>query len=348
MKNCLLIVLLLIASSAAFAQLDVPAPSPFSKVEQKVGLTDVTLEYSRPGVKGRSVFGGIVPFDAYWRTGANAVSTIEFSKAVTIADTEVPAGKYSFFTKPGNSSWEFYLYKDLTFFPNREPEPEHIAVKTKLTPQKSSDLQETFSVSLENIRDGSADLHISWEYTRISLPIAFGTEQEVQASIDRLLSGPTTQDYAAAINYTLNANGDLNQALDWANKAVAMETSFPAVMAKLNVLSAMEQKGKAASYALEMADDPKLNALDLHQIARTFMGWGDKETAYSIFSTNAKRHPDTWPINVGLARMYSSQGKFKKAIQHAEKALVNSPNEPNTQALKAAIERLKKGEDINS
>lgn len=348
MKKTYLIVLAMAIYCAGFAQIDLPAPSPFSTVEQKVGLTDVSIEYSRPSVKGRTIFGELVPFGAYWRTGANAVSTIEFSKAVAIAGTEVPAGKYSFFSKPGQNSWEMYLYKDLTFFPNQDPDPEQIAVKTTVTPKKSSDLRETFSVSLENIRPASADLHISWEYTSVSLPISFGTAKEVQASIESTLAGPSTQDYTAAINYTINSNGDLTQALKWADMAVAKEANFQSVMAKLNVLNAMEKAGDAKNYALEIADSPKLNAIDLHQIARTFMGWGDKETAYSIFSTNAKRHPDTWPVNVGLARMYSAQGKYKKAIQHAEKALNNSPNEPNTQALKAAIERLKKGEDINS
>ena len=106
MKKVLLLVGAIAISAVSFGQMQTPQPSPFQKIEQKVGLTDVTLEYSRPSMKGRAIYGGLVPYDKLWRTGANANTKITFSDDVMIGETELKAGSYAIFTKPGMSSWE--------------------------------------------------------------------------------------------------------------------------------------------------------------------------------------------------------------------------------------------------
>lgn len=112
MKKLILLVCVGLFSLGANAQIETPAPSPFQKIEQKVGLTDVTLEYSRPSVKGRKIFGGLVPYDKLWRTGANANTKVTFGDDVTIGGKSVKAGTYAIFTKPGTSSWEVIFYSD--------------------------------------------------------------------------------------------------------------------------------------------------------------------------------------------------------------------------------------------
>src|SRR5680860_1842514 len=113
MKKLLVLTMVVLASVSLEAQINTPAPSPFSKVEQKVGLTDVTLEYSRPAMRGRTIFGDLVPYDKLWRTGANQYTKITFGDDVTIDGQVVKAGTYSIFTKPGKASWEIFLYTEI-------------------------------------------------------------------------------------------------------------------------------------------------------------------------------------------------------------------------------------------
>jgi len=151
---------------------DEPAPSPASKLEQRVGTTDITITYSRPGVKGRTIFSkdGLQPFGEFWRVGANAATKIEFSKDVTVGGEELSAGAYAILAKPGESEWMvmMYPYEGRGWGAYREKDP---AASWTIEPVELDQLVETFRIDVNNIRDYSADINLEWEKTRITLPI---------------------------------------------------------------------------------------------------------------------------------------------------------------------------------
>ena len=174
MKKLLLFICAIVTSVAVQAQLQTPAPSPFQKIEQKVGLTDVTLEYSRPSMKGRTIFGGLVPYDNVWRTGANANTKITFSDDVIIGGKTVKAGSYAIYTKPGMQSWDVMFYTDSNNWgtPQKWDESKVAAtVKAQVYPMPMA--IETFTMTFDDVASDSANLGILWDKTYVGVPIKF-------------------------------------------------------------------------------------------------------------------------------------------------------------------------------
>lgn len=149
------------------------APSPSAKLEQKVGLTDITIEYSRPGVKGRTIFAadGLVPYGKLWRTGANSVTKITFSDTVTVGEGELAAGSYAILTKPGADTWEvsFYPYDGSRWSPYAEKDP---AITIKATASMLSNPFESFLITFDDLKDYSASIVMMWDKTMVSFPIS--------------------------------------------------------------------------------------------------------------------------------------------------------------------------------
>lgn len=210
--------------STSIGQVRTPSASTNSKIEQQVGLGNVTIEYSRPGVKGRKIYGDLVPFGQLWRTAANQGTKITFSDDVKIDGKEVKKGKYSLFTIPGASQWQIILHKDATLgVPN--PETYKIAdeaVRVAATPTKMADLKETFTVEFDKINDAGAEIFIAWENTRVAFTVDAITDAKVMANINQVMAGPSAGDYLAAANYYTGAGKDMTKAVEWAKKAVDM------------------------------------------------------------------------------------------------------------------------------
>lgn len=228
MKKLLVFTMVVMASLSLEAQINTPAPSPFSKVEQKVGLTDVTLEYSRPSMRGRTIFGDLVPYDKLWRTGANDNTKITFGDDVTIDGQEVKAGTYSIFTKPGKSSWEVILYSDTEGGVPKELDKSKVAAKTSVDVYSLPMDIETFSISLDDLTNDTANLGIMWEKTYVGVPIEFPTDAMVSATIETAMAGsPKADDYYAAAVYYSSEGKDISKAQEWMDKAMEM-TEEPA------------------------------------------------------------------------------------------------------------------------
>lgn len=223
MKKLFLFMCTGLLSIANHAQVQVPQPSPAAKIEQKVGLTDVAIEYSRPGMRGREVFGNLVPYGKVWRTGANNNTTISFSDDVTIGGNELPAGKYALYTIPGENQWEVIFYEDHNNWGNpAEWQEEKVALRASAQVQDLPFEMETFTIMLDNLQNDSADLNIIWADKAVVLPINFPTDQKSMASIERIMNGPSAGDYFAAATYFHDEKKDLQKAYEWINKAVEM------------------------------------------------------------------------------------------------------------------------------
>jgi hypothetical protein len=223
MKKIICLLAMIIANYAIEAQVKTPQASPKSVLTQVVGLTDVTVEYSRPSAKGRAVFGDLVPFGKVWRTGANANTTVTFSDDVVIKGTTLKKGKYAIFTMPKVDIWEviFYTATDNWGTPENWDE-KNVALNTNVDPIALGNNVDTFTVGVNNITNDSATLDIAWEKTMVSVKFEVPSQKMAMASIEKTLAGPVAGDYFSAGQYLFQSNGDLNKALEYVNKAVAM------------------------------------------------------------------------------------------------------------------------------
>ena len=228
MKKIILSLFVAACTLSANAQIKTPAPSPSQKIEQIVGLTEVTLEYSRPGMKGRTIFGDLVPFNEVWRTGANSNTKITFSTDVTVDGKVLKQGTYAVYTKPGKESWDVYFYADATNWGNPKKWDEtKVAAQAKATVQAMPMKIETFTMSFDDLTNNSAVLGILWENTYIGLKFETPTEAMVSKQITAIMNGPSADDYYASAAYYLSADKDIKKAQTWIDKAVDMTSDAP-------------------------------------------------------------------------------------------------------------------------
>ena len=210
--------LLLVGSSDA--QITTPQPSPMAKLTQTVGLTDVTVEYSRPSARGRKVFGDLVPLGEIWRTGANAAVKLTFADSATIGGIKVQKGSYSLYTIPSEKMWTIIVNKNTNNWGTDGYEEKDDIVRFMATPQKTSDKQETMSFNFNNLKSSGGDLELVWENTKVVVPIGVFTDGKVSGDIKKKFAGPTFGEYHAAARYYLDEKKDLAQAKAWIDMAM--------------------------------------------------------------------------------------------------------------------------------
>ncbi len=223
MKKIIFIMASMIASYVLNAQVKTPAPSPRCTLTQVVGLTDVTVEYSRPSAKGRKIFGDLVPFGKLWRTGANANTTVSFSEDVVINGNTLKKGKYALYTEPKADMWEVIFYSTTDNWGTPENwNVNNVAISTNVDPVALNNNVETFTVGVGNLTNDSGTIDISWEKTMVSVKFSVPTGKAALASIEKTLAGPTAGDYFSSGQYFYQSEGDMNKALEYVNKAVSM------------------------------------------------------------------------------------------------------------------------------
>lgn len=223
MKKLLLLFVLTAFVFQAKAQIETPQPSPASKLEQKVGLTTVTLEYSRPSVRGRVIFGDLLPYGKIWRAGANKNTTISFSDDVTIDGQTLKAGTYAIFIKPMKESWDVYFYSDTNNWGTpKEWDDSKVVAKTTVKTYEVPYNVETYTIDINQITNNGATLEFIWEKTYAPVPFSVPTESKVTSAIERVMNGPSANDYYAAAVYYLDEGKDIKQAKEWIDKAISM------------------------------------------------------------------------------------------------------------------------------
>ena len=228
MKKTAILFLAFCASISMNAQIVTPQASPSAKVTQVVGLTDVSLDYSRPAMRGRTIFGDLVPFNKLWRTGANKNSIITFSTDVKVGGKDLKAGSYAIFTTPGESVWEINFYSDTENWGTPQNwDASKVAAIVKANPSKVGEKVESFTIAISNIAADGAHLEISWDNTKVAIPFEVPTDAAVTASISKVMAGAGSDDYYAAAVYYLNSGKDINKAKEWIDKAITM-TEKPA------------------------------------------------------------------------------------------------------------------------
>jgi hypothetical protein len=279
MKKLVLFAFALTLMFSVNAQIETPAPSPFSKVEQKVGLTDVTLEYSRPSMRGREVFGNLVPYGKMWRTGANKNTIITFSDAVTIDGQSLEAGSYAIFVTPNEKSWDIAFYSDTENWGTpREWDDAKVAAKTSVKTVSVPMKVETFTITFDNLTTNGAELGFIWENTMANITFEVPTGEKVSAAIKKTMAGPSANDYYAAAVYNLNEGKDLEKAKFWMDKAMAMvkEPAFWQLRQQSLLYAKMGDKKNAiatAKMSLEKSKEAK-NADYIKMNTESLKEWG--------------------------------------------------------------------------
>ncbi len=250
MKRILFAAIAACIFTIADAQLKTPAPSPTQTIKQDFGLSNIELSYSRPGVKGRKIFGDVVPFGKVWRTGANNATIITFGDEVTIGGTKVPAGKYGLLTIPDKKTWTIIISKqaDVTSPADYKQDMDVIRVTADVNSSKSS--TESFTIQFANIKPTTCELQIAWDKSQVVLPIATDIDAKIMADIEKAMKADKPPYFQAAMYYMENGK-DLNQALAWFNKAAeAQPNAFWVQHQWANCLAKLGQKNEAKAAAL--------------------------------------------------------------------------------------------------
>lgn len=219
MKKMTVALLVFLIAGTTVAQIQLPQPSPTATLKQKVGLTDVEIVYSRPGVKDRKIFGELVPYGELWRTGANQATKISFSDDVKIHGQELKAGTYALFTIPGKDEWTVIFNKNANQGGTGNYKETEDALRIKVEPEAHGHIHETFTINLDEVRDNSAEITLTWENISIAIPLEVDIDDRIMASIDRTLN-PQPNEYYQAATYYHQSGRDLDQALIWINKAL--------------------------------------------------------------------------------------------------------------------------------
>ncbi|WP_367390954.1 DUF2911 domain-containing protein [Lewinella sp. LCG006] len=251
MKKLLLSVFALVLTVSSFAQISTPAASPGAKITQDVGLTEIMVDYSRPAMKGRTIFAadGLVPFGKIWRTGANGATKITLGQDAKVGGVDLKAGAYAVLTIPTDKEWTFmmYPYEGSSWNSYTEKEP---AAKFMAAPTKTAMPVESFTIGVNNVTSKSATIDFMWENTMVSVPVAVEVHELVMADIKRTMAGPSTNDYYAAASYLHDSGTDNAMALEYIQKATAGDKpGFWMVRREALILADLGRKQEAIAAA---------------------------------------------------------------------------------------------------
>jgi hypothetical protein len=251
MKNIFMVMIACLVFNFAPAQLKTPAPSPTQSIKQDFALSTIEISYSRPGVKGRKIFGDLVPFGSVWRTGANSATTISFGDTVIINKTKIAPGKYGLLTIPDRKKWTFIISKQTDVTNPADYKQDQDLVRASADAESIDDPVETFTISIANIKPTSCELQLVWDKTSVSLPITVDIDNRIMAQIDQQVNKDNRPYFSAAMYYMDNGK-DLNQALQWFNKAVELQPrAYFVIYQQANCLAKMGRKDEARAASLK-------------------------------------------------------------------------------------------------
>src|SRR5687767_13874044 len=263
MRNSIIgVAIFTLAAAASAQQVDFPRLSPVASVRQAVGVTEIEINYSRPGVKGRTIWGELVPFGEVWRTGANENTTIRFSTPVKIEGKDLPAGLYGLQTIPTADQWTVIFSKDADQWGAFNYKPENDALRIQVKPQPA-EFRERMAFDIEDVTDTSAEVVMHWEKLRVPFTVEADT---TKLTADAVKNTMRWQNFVQAANYCIQANACLDEAGRWLEASIALEPTFSNQRAKAMLLAKQNkfkdavtwgEKALAAGKAAAQAPPPQ-------------------------------------------------------------------------------------------
>lgn len=341
--------LVLLVCGACFAQsfqLNLPRDSQRASVTQRIGITDITVSYHRPLVKGRTIWGKVVPYGQVWRVGANENTTISFTDPVSIEGKPLDKGKYGLHMIPNQDQWTVIFSKANTAWGSFTYKESEDALRVAAKPE-ASEFHEALSFAIDQPTETSAVVTMHWEKIAVPVKVSVNVNDIVVASLEQQLRGLSQYSWDAwddAANYLLAHKIDLDQALQYEDKSIGVEDRYDNYMTKSQILEAMSKGSEAKAAhdrALALASPQQL-----HQYAYLLKGQKKEDEAYAVWRKNAKDHPDLWFTHSGMARVYSHQGDFDDAVKEMKIAEAGAP-EQTRPIIEAYIKRLEAKDDIN-
>jgi len=222
MKKLLCASLMMLSMCTIFLQaqtLKTPSPSPLQVIKQDFALSFIEISYSRPDMKGRQIFGKLVPFGEMWRTGANKATRVSFGEDVKVGGNAIKAGDYALYTIPNKDEWEVILNKGVNNGGTAGYKKEEDVVRFKVKPMSIHESVRTFTIQIENVSSSACEIHIMWDKIAISIPVLADIDSKIMTQIDDALN-KDNKPYFQSANYYYENGKDLKQALTWVNKSI--------------------------------------------------------------------------------------------------------------------------------
>ncbi len=352
LKTRLLVLLasiLLLASicSAQTVMLNLPLQSQHAEIIQRIGVTDITVNYHRPLVNSRQIWGKVVPYGEVWRAGANENTTVTFTDPVTIEGQPLDKGTYGLHMIPGENQWTVIFSKMSTAWGSFSYKQDEDALRVTVKPQ-TADFHDALTYDFDDVKPDSAVITLRWEKVAVPFKVAVNLNDTVEASIHQQLRGLNQyywESWDDVATYYLTNKINLDQALKDEDQSIKVEARFDNLITKSKILEAMGRKDDATVARNEALE--KASAQQLYFYGRQLQGEKKQEEAFAIFRSNAKKFPDYWTSHVGMARVYSGQGDFDKAVKEMQSALAGTPDDANRANLEKYMKRLQSKDDIN-
>lgn len=333
-------------SYAQSAVLDLPRDSQHALLTQRIGVTDVTINYHRPLVKGRKVFGGIVPYGQVWRAGANENTTFTVTDPVTIEGQALPAGTYGLHMIPGENEWTVIFSKMATAWGSFTYNEKEDALRVKVMPQ-AADFHEALTYDFNQPTADSAIVTMAWDKVSVPFKVGVNVHEAVERSLQKQMRGIaqyTWDGWDDAANYWIGEKTNYETALKYADESIGQEKRFENLMTKSKALDGLGRNTEAASLreeALQLG-----NSQQLYGYGRQLQRDKKADQAFAVYRASYKRYPNDWLSHAGMARIYCSQSDFDNAVKEMRLAQDAAPEQAKPQ-VGGLVKRLEAKEDIN-
>jgi hypothetical protein len=345
--NFSLILVALVCTARAQNGLNLPDVSQAAEIKQRVALTDVTINYHRPVVKGRKIWDGLVPYGKVWRVGANENTTFEVSDPVTIGGQQLPKGVYGLHAIPTADTWTIIFSKTNTGWGSYSYKQDEDALRVTVKPRPLQESEEALEYEFEDLQPSSATVTLKWEKLAVPFKVAV-TDQTTLDNIRAQMKGRgqfTWQAPDEAAQFCLSHNIDLEEGLKWADMSIANEERFDNLSTKVDLLRALHKDDdatKAWAKAME-----KATAVQLYSYGRRQQNAKKTDQALAILKEVAQRYPQDIYGHLAQARLKSAAGDFPGAIDEMKKAQAATTSEAQKTSLQPLIDRLQAHQDIN-
>jgi tetratricopeptide (TPR) repeat protein len=315
-------------------------------VTQRIGITDITVNYHRPLANGRQIWGKIAPYGQVWRAGANENTTITFSDPVTIEGQPIDKGTYGLHMIPGENQWTVIFSKDSKDWGSFSYKQEDDALRVNVKPQQA-EAHNALTYDFDDVKPDSTVVTMRWDKVAVPFKVEVKVNDLVTASIHRQVHGLNQfywEGWNDAADYFLTNKINLDEALKDEEQSIQAEERYDNLLNKSKILEAMGRKQDAEMFRTKALD--KASALQLYFYGRQLQGEKKPDEALAIFRSTAKKFPDYWTSHMAMARVYSAQGDFENAVKEVKLSLAGAPDS-NKANLENYVKRLQNKEDIN-
>jgi hypothetical protein len=328
--------------------LNLPDVSEAAEVKQRIALTDITVNYHRPLVNGRKVWGGLVPYGKVWRAGANENTTIEFSDPVSVEGKPLAKGVYGLHMIPNPDSWTVIFSKTNTGWGSYSYKEDEDALRVNVKPKSLAESEEALEFEFEDLKPDSTAVTLKWEKLGVPFTVSIKDAEQTLENIREQLKGRGQFAWQAldeAAQFCLTRKINLDEALRWADASIQNEERFDNLSTKADILKALNRPDEAKAtwnHAVEVATAPQL-----YSYGRRLQNQKQNAEAMEIFKEVDKRFPQGVYGDLARARIKSAAGDFAGAATDAKKAQAAAPTDAQKQNIKALIDRLDTKQDIN-